>query len=193
MLIESSENRAKDAGRFLWSTKAKRMRIELYRTGREGGKAFARDIQNRFSTTRIRVHDTVIGGAMNAGGWGRIKKMRLEPSRGRGIYHVENSPEAAGKSDMGCVLWRAQAAGVSSYAWGIEVHAIETKCQGKGNLYCEFIVKPTHEFDLNSGLVQEQLPLEEVVKAKKAKGLPVPHEFEKLVKRNCSKGNDKKI
>jgi hypothetical protein len=45
--------------------------------------------------------------------------------------------------------------------------AIEVRCKSLGHHFCQFDVKPTEEFDPEDELVREQLPVEDMIKAKK--------------------------
>ncbi|MCD6230014.1 MAG: hypothetical protein J7K00_04380 [Candidatus Diapherotrites archaeon] len=95
-------------------------------------------------------------------GFGRPKVLKLDIKNKQSIINLENSimSEYIGRNDKYVDhLFRGFIAGTATMIFGEPSDAIEVKCKSKGDAYCQFVLKPTNQFDLRNKEVKEQLSL----------------------------------
>ena len=152
----------------------------LYEAGKIGGRELAKSLEDKVGLKGMELINSLATGCSELTGWGIITPTNCDFSNFTVIFEVENSPlSLSRRSSAFCHLERGLIAGAMEMVFKRRVDGIETKCRSIGQPNCEFIIKPTEEFDLNSKLVHEQLPIEEIVKTKKKMGLPIPKKFKK--------------
>jgi predicted hydrocarbon binding protein len=127
-------------------------------------QGFTKGIRKRYGLEGGKLIQWMANIAM-LGGWGDIQVMKLDMKQKRAIVQARNSPIALqyppSKSSKVPVdhIMRGYMAGAAEVAFGTPTDFIETKCQAMGDPHCEFIAKPTDEFDKSDPRVQSQLDL----------------------------------
>lgn len=93
-------------------------------------------------------------------GWGEFNVINIDRENKRTVMHVNNSAIAQlfknSKEPVDHIV-RGYSAGVASLVFEDNIDFVETKCAAMGDKYCEFISKPTKDFDFSSELVSNQL------------------------------------
>lgn len=98
--------------------------------------------------------------SLTSTGWGIIEIIQDNPQKNLLVFRVLDSPvcEFYGVSDHPVDdAIRGMVAGAACVAFANEMDCIEVKCKAMEERFCEFVVKPTKEFDLNDPLVKKQL------------------------------------
>lgn len=101
-------------------------------------------------------------GQFRATSWvGEFDVVNIDVKEKKSIIQVRNSAVAQwfknGNSAVDDVV-RGYNAGVAAVMFGDrDVDVVETKCVAKGDRVCEFVCKPTKDFDFNSEIVSAQL------------------------------------
>jgi predicted hydrocarbon binding protein len=94
------------------------------------------------------------------GGWGEFDIINANWDKKEAVINIKNSPlsEFINKTTYSVDhVSRGATAGAISLIFRTDVEAIETKCVSKGDIICEFIVKPKEKFSFKERLVKEQL------------------------------------
>ncbi len=97
-------------------------------------------------------------------GWGEFDIIRVDWEKKEAYINIKNSPVS---EEMGMVNYavdhvaRGASAGAISVIFKIDVDALESKCKSKGDIICEFDVKPKEKFSLKDNLVKQQLYTDE--------------------------------
>ena len=76
------------------------------------------------------------------------------------VYRIYDSITAHQYGKIGrcvCHIPRGWFAGAACVFFKGDVDAVETKCQSKGDAFCEFIIKPKNKFDFKNKEVKNQL------------------------------------
>ncbi|MBI5553561.1 MAG: hypothetical protein HY917_02360 [Candidatus Diapherotrites archaeon] len=96
-----------------------------------------------------------------ASGWGTIHSLDSDVSRKRAILVVEHSPFAMalkGKTKLEVDHYlRGLLAGIFSAYFAQNSDCVEVKCMGLGAPHCEFLIKPSGQFKLDSVMTRRQL------------------------------------
>lgn len=94
-------------------------------------------------------------------GWGEFELVNFDAKQKRAIVQVKNSAVATYFKKQAIPvdhMIRGYCAGVAAMVFNDNnIDMIETKCLAKGDKICEFVGKPTKEFDFNSKLITSQL------------------------------------
>jgi len=128
-------------------------------------KGFASGIREKYGLTEEKLTKWMFDVAMLAG-WGQFDLLSIDKEKLTMIFHVKNSPVSIlfkhSTSPVDHAI-RGFIAGASETLYKKPIDTIEIKCQGMGDQYCEFITKPTKEFDFNDSLVKSQLDIKGVI------------------------------
>ena len=94
-------------------------------------------------------------------GWGEFEIIDINVQEKKSIVQVRNSAIAQwfknSKSAVDHIV-RGYNAGVAAVIFGDrDIDVVETKCSARGDRFCEFVCKPTNDFDFNSEIVSAQL------------------------------------
>ena len=134
----------------------------IYAAAKEGGYALAKQLCMSVGISGKEAVDMLMVGCSDLTGWGEFKLIDYKAEEGHAVFHIFDSPfkEVKSKSPQ-CHFARGLVAGSLRYIFNKEVDAVETKCISSGAEHCEFIVKPTGQFERNAKIVKEQLFPEE--------------------------------
>ena len=120
---------------------------------------FTKGIQERYGLKHENLIKWMMDVAMLAG-WGKFEIISMDTEKLTMVAHVKNSAVASlfgpSKFPIDHAI-RGFIAGASEALYKKPIDTIETKCQAMGNQYCEFITKPTKDFDFNNSLVKGQI------------------------------------
>ena len=93
-------------------------------------------------------------------GFGKPSVIKLDFKEKHSIIKLDNSimSESLGRTNT-CVdhLFRGFIAGTIEVMFDEASDAIEVNCKSKGDAYCQFVLKPTNQFDLKNKEVKKQL------------------------------------
>lgn len=110
------------------------------------------------------------------GGWGQIEVKEYDSKKKRCIIHFKNPPVSFYNKKMDHNhmddLSRGYVAGALCMAFNDNIDTVEVKCQNLGSPFCEYVSKPTKEFDSSSPIVQEQLDLSGRIEAELSESPP---------------------
>lgn len=132
---------------------------EIYRAGKNAGINLAEEHKKRLNIRGPKLY-SLIENLVEMGGWGDIAPQNQDYKNSRAIYIFYNSPFPPlykKRGECSCHLIRGLIAGVHEVIFEREVDCFESKCKSKGNQFCEFIIKPTTEFDTRDKAVAIQL------------------------------------
>ena len=115
----------------------------IYAGGYTGGSLSSRRYKEVFGYSDEEIVNFMcrMGGQI---GWGRFEVEALDPTAGRLVVRVYDSPfaEAYGPSDHGvCHFIRGVMAGLAAGIFGADVRAVETECAARGDPHCRFAVE----------------------------------------------------
>ena len=81
-----------------------------------------------------------------ARGWGNITHYTLDEKKQTGKVRIKNCFNAVGYNGKAkkpiCYSMAGNIAGVTQIIFGIDMTCKEIKCEGRGDKYCEFVIKP---------------------------------------------------
>ena len=93
-------------------------------------------------------------------GWGVFTILNVDWKKKEALITVKDSPVA---KEMGRVNYavdhvsRGATAGAISIIFRTNIDVIESKCISKGDIVCEFVVKPNKKFSFRDKLVKQQM------------------------------------
>lgn len=93
-------------------------------------------------------------------GWGEALLKQRNDEKKQVVFELKNSVvvDLYGKAEN-CVdhVFRGLLCGAMEKIYSEKLDCVETTCRAKGDGLCEFLVKPSVEFDFNNPLVKKQL------------------------------------
>jgi predicted hydrocarbon binding protein len=118
----------------------------LYEIGKEEGVHWIGQIKDRY---RMKPTDALKWGlnSMSVGGWGKIETVKVDLfKRNTAVFRAYNSPFAKLLGRTGKVsdpILAGFIGGGGSIIYNRSLECKETKCIAKGDMFCEFVVKPS--------------------------------------------------
>lgn len=145
--------------------------VLLYRACKDSGKIYQLNIKKAFGMDRNKMIEWGIN-SLTLGGWGKIKIAKLDYDKKMAIIRLDDSSFAKlyGRSkEFIDDVFRGYAASTGGIIFNKDCDAVEVKCIAKGDGCCEFLVKPSENFDYKDKLVKKQLllPKEKIRKVRK--------------------------
>jgi len=145
--------------------------VLLYKASKDSGKGYQLNIKKIFGMN----HDKMIEWGINSltlGGWGKTRIVRLNRDKKTAIIRLDDSAfaKAYGRSkEFVDDIFRGYAASTGDIIFNTDCDAVEVKCTAKGDGCCEFLVKPSENFDYKDENIRKQLslPKEKTRKVKK--------------------------
>ncbi|UCD06926.1 MAG: XylR N-terminal domain-containing protein [Candidatus Aenigmatarchaeota archaeon] len=140
----------------------------LYNAGKVGGVELAKTMGKVMGLSGLKMAESLATGCTQMMGWGIVSVIKCDLKACTASFKVEDSPLSLKRYKKAfCHVERGQIAGAMEIIFNHKVDAIEIRCKSLGHHFCQFEIKPTEEFDSNDKLVREQLPADDIIKAKK--------------------------
>lgn len=135
----------------------------MYKAGKQSGRELSKSIEKSVDIHGIKLIEFIIMTVAEFAGWGKFTLIKSDIKNKEFIFNVNNSPipEISKRSNKPlCNVTRGMVAGFLSNVFRNEdIDAVEVKCEAMGSDFCQFIVKPTSQFNFKSQIVQEQLQI----------------------------------
>ncbi len=140
----------------------------LYNAGKIGGVELAKTMGKVMGLSGLKMAESLATGCTQMMGWGIVSVIKCDLKACTASFKVEDSPLSLKRHKRAfCHLERGQIAGAMEVIFNHKVDGIEVRCKSLGHHFCQFEIKPTEEFDPKDKLVREQLPVDDIIKAKK--------------------------
>lgn len=140
----------------------------LYNAGKIGGVELAKTMGKVMGLSGLKMAESLATGCTQMMGWGIVTIVRCDFPKHSISFKVEDSPLSLKRYKRAfCHIERGQITGAMEVIFNHRVEGVEVRCKSLGHHFCQFEIKPIEDFDLNDKLVREQLPIEDIIKAKK--------------------------
>jgi predicted hydrocarbon binding protein len=131
----------------------------IYYAGKESGKIWFKEMHKEYS---LKGQDVIKIGSdiVTLAGWGEAIIKKRKDSEKLIVFELIDSTvvKLYGNSEYAVDhLFRGLLCGAMCTIFGTDMDCVETKCRAKGDLCCEFIVKPADQFDYTNPLTKKQL------------------------------------
>lgn len=93
-------------------------------------------------------------------GWGDLSLVKRDASRQNIVFELKGGAmgmEKKGKTYSTDNLLRGYVAAFATFAYKVDMDAIETHCLSKGDSECKYVVKQKKDFDISDPRVKKQL------------------------------------
>jgi len=134
----------------------------LYRACKESGLGYMDTIIKKF---RMKNPRELLEWGMNTislAGWGSVEIINFDGKNKRAIVRLSESEFAknyGNSKEPVDDVFRAYCAATGTVIFKTDMDVIEIKCLSMGNPICEFMVKPSGEFDLSEKFILKQLQI----------------------------------
>ena len=93
-------------------------------------------------------------------GWGIFTVLNVDWNKKEALITIKESPVAKEMGRVGYAvdhISRGATAGAISIIFKTDIDVIESKCISRGDIICEFVIKPSEKFSFRDKIVKKQL------------------------------------